>query len=120
MATQNPVLFMSTKTPGNFKGKRQQEEIRALALRAASFSRPNRKKAKKVIPKDATSISSEGVSPVSETSSTVKRYAYAGRTDLAKLIEAGNHSVPKHPTQALPHMWQGSDIKPQENHRGAS
>ncbi|ETI28674.1 hypothetical protein G647_01125 [Cladophialophora carrionii CBS 160.54] len=44
MATSKPVLFMDAKTPVNFRGKRQRQEVRALALRAASFSRPNRKK----------------------------------------------------------------------------
>ncbi|OAL22951.1 hypothetical protein AYO22_06859 [Fonsecaea multimorphosa] len=38
------VLFMSTKTPGNFQGTRDRQEVRALALRAASFARPNRRK----------------------------------------------------------------------------
>jgi hypothetical protein len=53
MPTQKAVSFMNPKTPGNFQGKRQQHEVRALALRAASFSRPNRKKkSKKVAAKD--------------------------------------------------------------------
>ncbi|OQV07226.1 hypothetical protein CLAIMM_11689 [Cladophialophora immunda] len=38
------VLFMSNKTPGNFQGTRDRQEVRALAVRAASFSRPNRRK----------------------------------------------------------------------------
>ncbi|KAJ9608682.1 hypothetical protein H2200_006453 [Cladophialophora chaetospira] len=63
MAEKKPVLFMNTKTPGNFQGKRQQQEVRALALRAASFSRPNRrKKNKKGVSEESASVSSQETS----------------------------------------------------------
>lgn len=39
-----PVQFMNAMTPINFRGTRDRQEIRALALRAASFSRPNRRR----------------------------------------------------------------------------
>ncbi|EXJ65677.1 uncharacterized protein A1O5_11204 [Cladophialophora psammophila CBS 110553] len=42
--TSKRVLFMSAKTPGNFPGTRDRQEVRTLALRAASFARPNRRK----------------------------------------------------------------------------
>ncbi|KIW77715.1 hypothetical protein Z517_07548 [Fonsecaea pedrosoi CBS 271.37] len=47
-ATSKGVQFMSTKTPGNFQvtRERDRQEVRALAIRAASFSRPNRRKKK--------------------------------------------------------------------------
>ncbi|KIW72746.1 hypothetical protein PV04_00921 [Phialophora macrospora] len=62
MATSKPVLFMSAKTPGNFQGKREQQEVRALALRAASFSRPNRRRKKPKAAEDSAPVSSHEAS----------------------------------------------------------
>ena len=74
MASSKPVLFMNTRTPGNFQGKRQQQEVRTLALRAASFARPNRrKKTNKVVPEDSASVSSQEVSVSSGKRSPLPR-----------------------------------------------
>ncbi|EXJ64728.1 hypothetical protein A1O7_01066 [Cladophialophora yegresii CBS 114405] len=62
MATSKPVLFMNAKTPVNFPCKRQRQEVRALALRAASFSRPNRKRKNAKGSEDSASASSREAS----------------------------------------------------------